>query len=105
MAKRNNFHKVSSEPVQGAGSFVVFRDPPYGMVTEARNLSQRGATPEEQDTFIGGLLEYGVKEWDWVDDDGAPMLTPREGLDIKKLTNAEVQFLVENLTGSANQKN
>jgi len=105
MAKRNATYRVSSEQVQGEGSYVVLRRLPYA---EARNAALRAdeANAAEEAQYTQRMITAGVVEWDWVDDNGDPLPLPREvDFDELGLLIHEVEFLVTHLVQAPDIKN
>lgn len=117
MAKRMRQRRVSSDSVQGTGSYVLVRSITMG---EARELERVGnltyipdpeLTDEENETLqttfnedrerqSQTLLARYIVEWDWVDDDGNPLAQPPEDPTVfDQITNLEIEFLQKALRG------
>ena len=105
MGARQSTFKVSSDEVQGKGSYVLFRHMTFGTILEAMDKIDQKTKAEEEKAFTVKLLKEAVIEWDWVDDAGAPLLLPSEGLEIESLLTNEVMWLVEQITGKSQTKN
>ena len=107
MPKRQSVREVDSEEVQGEGAYVIVRSVPYGLIREAAEKKDRDdVAPEEEQAFTERLFEAGIKEWNWVDDDGKSLPYPgQEGWSIDALLTTEVEFLVEAILGRKKLKN
>ena len=105
MSARQSTFKVSSDEVQGKDSYVVFRHMTFGTVLDAMEKQGGKAKPEEEKAFTLKLLKDGVVRWNWVDDNGAPMSLPSEGLEIESLLDHEIMWLVDQITGRSKAKN
>ena len=98
MPKRQSVKTHKSDEVQGEGSFVVTTEVKVREIREIR----KHADDEDFDEFEGGiaLLAKHVVKWNWVDDEGEPLPSPKEDPDvIDELTNAESEYLVGLLMG------
>jgi hypothetical protein len=71
MPKRQTTYKVSSEEVQGEGSWAELSYITYG---EFQGILTDAIKPSE-------LLEKHVIAWNWVDDRGASLPSPEECMD------------------------
>ena len=108
MAKRQNIFIVSSDSVQGEGSFVKVRALKYGQSIAA------GIEAEEQGGTVSvsmnrrvteEIITNHVIEWDWVGDDDQPLPLPKDDPSVfAVLTVQEVAFLTEAITGTAEKK-
>jgi len=106
MARRNATYRVSSEQVQGEGSYVVLRCLSYARARDAALLAdEANAAAEAQ--YTQQMITEGVVDWDWVDDDGNRLPLPREvdDFDDLGLLVHEVEFLVTHLTQAPDTKN
>lgn len=102
MPKRKSVRTHKTDEVQGEGSFVVTTSV---KVREIRELRKLGKDPDF-DEFEGGisLLARHIKDWNWVDDDGKPLLLPKDNPEvIDELTNEESEFLVGLLMGEEDE--
>lgn len=101
MAKRRSTYRVSSEEVQGEGSFVVLRAVPYKVAREALSLrgDSAGVSLVEAEQYVRSLIASSIVEWDWVDDDDNLLPVP-EGDNLDSLLSLEVKFLTEELLGT-----
>jgi len=78
----------------------------FGTVLEAMKKSEDGKSkPTEEKAFTEKLLRDAVVEWNWVDDAGALLSLPSEGLEIESLLTSEIMWLVEQITGKEKAKN
>lgn len=105
MANRQSTRRVGSEAVQGEDSFVVFREMEFGTVLEAMKKGAGSTNPAEEKEFTERLFKEAVIDWNWVDDNGAPLPLPSKGLEIERLLTTEVIWLVEQITGKTQAKN
>ncbi len=105
MATRQSTVRVSSEEIQGEGSYVVLRYMKFGLVLEAMEKTEGKSNPKDEKEYTLKLLRDAVVEWNWVDDNGAPLPLPSEGLEIESLLTNEVVWLVEQVTGREKAKN
>lgn len=107
MSKRETTRKVRSSEVQGSGSFVVFKKI---RVKDMREIQESYANIEEDDSeasmkLTTDLLKDYLIEWNWCDENQEPLPLPAEDPDvIENLTDEELLFLSENITGSKNRK-
>lgn len=88
MAQRMTTRKVLSDEVQGAGSYVVLRALPYGMVTQRAKMAQDDF--EQVLAFNQSFVEQVVVDWNWVDDEGEPLSIPAKA---EELVIPEFQFI------------
>lgn len=88
MAQRVTTRKVLSDEVQGAGSYVMLRALPYGMVTRRAKIDQ--ADMEQVLAFNQEFLAEVVVDWNWVDDAGAPLALPAQ---VDQLVIPEFEFI------------
>ena len=98
MPKRQSVKTHKSDEVQGVGSFVVTTEV---KVKEIRVLRKRAADPD-LDAFEEGikLLAKHVVKWNWVDDEGKPLPSPKDNLEVMDdLTDGESQYLTNLLIG------
>jgi hypothetical protein len=104
MAKRLAIYTIPSDSVQGEGSYVKVRAVTRGESKELARVVGTLSTEESiarEDKF---LAEH-IYEWNWVDDDGAPLPLPSESQDVlDRLTIQESSFLAEAITGEKTQK-
>lgn len=105
MSTRKSTFQVSSDVVQGEGSYVLFHQLSFGTVMEAVQKQGATANPASDKEFTQKLLRDAIIEWNWVDDSGAPLPTPAKGLAIENLLTSEIMWLVEQITGKAQAKN
>lgn len=105
MGERKSTFKVSSEEIQGVGSYVIFRHMTFGTVLQAMSKSGDKTNSKEEKAFTEKLLKEAVIEWDWVDDNGAPLVLPSAGLEIESLLTNEIMWLVSQITGKEQSKN
>lgn len=116
MAQRQRSQRVSSEVVQGKGSYVIVRrltldearqyqqeaSSEYEVnddLSDAENKALQAAFNEAREVRSRELLSRFIIEWDWVDDDGNPLPQPKTDPDVfLKLTDLEFQFLSRCLT-------
>jgi len=77
----------------------------FGTVLEAMSKRDEKTNPKEEKEFTVKLLNEAVIEWNWVDDSGAPLLLPSNGLEIESLLTNEVMWLVDQITGRSKAKN
>lgn len=104
MAKRQNVMRLDSAHVQGEDSWVEVRRPTVGERLESLSKEQGldgrflfDSNSQEVCTF--------VIAWNWVDDEGQPLPTPKDQPDIyKALTTDEISFLLEAVWGSASTR-
>ena len=128
MSKRQNVVKVATEEVQGAGSYVIVRKLTVGEAMEVLQDGQAHAKAARQQMVEAGEDELDrrmvqemidsevavgnmrwairrfrdhIREWDWSDDDGAPMPLPKDDDDVANLlTMEEMQALSEAMSPS-----
>lgn len=110
--------RIDSKEFQGEGSFVVLRPLPWKAAKEARkfiavgNVSSRTDISDEEkeqrieaeSNFTEDMIFRSVVEWNWTDDNGAPLPVPRKQEDLELLTMDEVSFLVESIIGLSDSK-
>jgi len=102
MPKRQSVKTHKSDEVQGEGSFVVTT---AVKVREIRQI-RKYAADENFDEFEGGinLLAKHVVKWNWVDDEGKSLPSPKEDPKvIDELTNGESEYLVGLLMGGKDE--
>jgi hypothetical protein len=113
--QRQTTRKFVSTKVQGRGSWISFHKPTWGEIREAtteirentRAMIQTGTgrvVPAEgfkvsdiEDTLSNFAWELAVEsfsEWNWVDDDGEP-LVELPALDINDLMGEEVDYIID----------
>jgi hypothetical protein len=86
----------------GEDSWVVLRHIKYARALEVmRLLEDEDLTDLEQEEIMGAVVTEAVVAWNWVDEDGEPLKTPREGLELGDLYTHEIQFLVDQILASA----
>lgn len=86
--------RIDTSEVQGEGSFASVKLPKWGKFRVALNLQDAEAMQ-----YATELLDETVADWNWTDDDGEPLPTPKQNPGvIDQLTVAEVQFLVKAIT-------
>ena len=88
MAQRVTTRKVLSDEVQGEGSWVMLRALPYGMVTRRAKIDQ--ADMDQVLAFNQEFLAEVVVDWNWVDDQGAPLSIPAN---VEQLVIPEFEFI------------
>lgn len=99
MPRRKRIQKFPSDEVQGKGSWALVAKLTVTEMRAARNLGQE----EDFDAFELGvsLIATHVREWNWVDDEGNPMLQPKDNPEIvESLTDDEIEFLGKCIQGS-----
>ena len=104
MAKRKNIIRISTESVQGEGSFVAFKRPTLDEITALAKATEN-ATQEEQIAYARALVSEYVVDWDWVDDDDNPLPLPQ--LDpsvVGKLTDTELRAIMTGFSLSEDEK-
>ncbi len=85
--------RVPSDDVQGEGSFVVMRNLTVAEATDFIK-SASGNAVEIRADFLAGK----VVEWNWVNDEGAPLAQPSEDAEVlRSLTLPEQAWLVAHL--------
>jgi len=82
---------------------------------KGRDIKEAMRKNEAQGEDAGGLETYAdsmdllrshVLEWNWVDDNGDPLPQPQESVEVfDELTDDELRFLTEKLTGNEGSKN
>ena len=122
MAKRQTVKRHETPEIQGEDSFVVVTGIKVRDIRKLRKmvrnegLQERNeehrekGEPEEEpiDEFEESLklIAKHVADWDWVDDDGEPLLVPKEHPEVMdELTNEEAVFLTELMIGKDAAKN
>ena len=122
MAKRQTVKRHETPEIQGEGSYVVvtgikvrdirrLRKMVRNEGLQKRNeLHRAKGEPEEEptDEFEESLklVAKHVAEWNWVDDDGEPLLVPIGNPEVMdELTNEEAVFLIELMIGKDKAKN
>lgn len=102
MPKRQATSKVNSEEVMGEDSWVVLRHIKYARALEVMGyLEDEDLTELEQEKVMADVVAEAVVEWNWVDEDGKPLATPKEGLELGELYTHEIQFLVNQILAAA----
>lgn len=112
MAKRQSTVKFYSTEVQGQGSHVIFRKPSYGDTVELRKRAYDIAAsgnitsenPEISPEMVAAAEDFEREiwafacdrfvDWDWVDEDDAP-LPNLPDMDKADLLNEEAEFIGE----------
>ena len=115
MAQRQNIITFDSASVQGEGSWIKVRMITHGQRKEyvkrygdiiGKNANDIPAERRaEFQTANDDLLVQSVVGWDWVDDNGDPMLLPSDKpgvIDI--LTEAEASFIAQAMQGEGERK-
>lgn len=100
MPKRLSVRRLDSLEVQGDDSWVVIKYP----TVEFMRQTLLDKPDAEQNTRV--MFDFGVKliqehvlDWNWVDDDGNPLPTPKNDPDaVRQLTSMELQWLASQLT-------
>ena len=86
--------RIDTTEVQGDGSFAWLKLPKWGKFRVALNLQDAEAMQ-----YATELLQDTVIDWNWTDDDGEPLPTPKQNPGvIDQLTVTEVQLLVKGIT-------
>ena len=99
MPKRLRVQKFLSTKVQGDDSWVRVSPLTVAETREARE-EREGADFDAFETGLKVLKEH-VIEWNWVDDDGAPLpQMPEHPEVVELLTDTEVGFLSDCILGS-----
>lgn len=90
---------ISSEKIQGEGSFVVVSSLTVG---DIRNIRARS---EDSDSYVENIkmVMSHVEEWNWADAEGNPLPSPQKVLRnqnlLDSMTDEEMDFLSEAVTG------
>ena len=126
MAKRRSVKKVSTEDLQGEGSYVIVSAVKTKEIKETRRLSQEATKAQKAvdklrkagdeaiedvesfDGFEAGLdmIHRHLVDWNWVDDNDVPLPKPKEHPEVvDELSTDEVTFLANLLTGEEESKN
>lgn len=103
--QRKHLFKVDSAAVQGEGSYVVMKAINWG---EAKRLRKEIADMDDDGKLVRNeqLLLDHVHEWNWVDEDGEPLPQLKDDPSIiDRLTQQEITWLGEALSGNDNTKN
>ena len=114
MPKRQSTTRHDSDAVQGADSWVETRNPTWGekkalrreaVTTTSQVVLDDAMEPEERiklrldqmDATNDWAAEQVIKfvvAWNWVDDDGDPLPTPKDDPSVlDRLTSVEMEFL------------
>ena len=106
MPQRKSTKRISSEAVQGEGSYVVLKKLTVGMWKELR--TQANSPDADSTTHMNIDLETirdHVVEWNWVGDDGEPWPVPSQDESVlETLTIDEKSFLIGALFGSEEER-
>lgn len=103
MPTRQRIHKYPSKEIQGEDSWVTCSLLTVRDQRMAKQAITAGKDPAEVGVEI--ILEH-VLEWNWVDDDGNPMPQLKDDPEyIENMTDAEITFLTECISGTTNPKN
>ena len=126
MAKRQSVKKVSTEELQGEGSFVVVSAVKTKEIKTTRRLSKAAEQAQKAvdklrkagdediedaesfDGFQAGLdmIQRHLVDWNWVDDEDVPLPKPKDHPEVvDELSTDEVTFLANLLTGEEESKN
>lgn len=104
MPKRKTVKRFETEDLQGEDSYVVIT----GLkVKEVKALRKLDSDDDDFDAFEGGLnfIRQHVLDWNWVDDLGEPLPTPKEDPDVVyELTNEESEFLANIISGGETEE-
>lgn len=105
MPKRVSVTTVKSEVVQGEDSWVKITRP---QVKDIVDIQKRYAGKEDDATanIEAGkeLIRQQVIDWNWVDDNDAPLPNPRQDPDIvERLTDLEMRFLFDQFKLGTNE--
>lgn len=104
MPKRQSFFTVDASSVQGEGAWVRFRKPKLRAIRAMKTADN----DKDADKFELGLdmVKDHLLDWNWVDDDGAPLANPVESPDITdELNLTELEFLALALVGEEEENN
>lgn len=99
MPARNNLRTVTSEGVQGEGSWVQVRALTVAQYNQRQRLlvaASKTDDPGEQERIERQMREFFasvVAGWNWVDDDGNPLPQPTDADVYETLTMPELQFI------------
>lgn len=105
MPQRQSIKRVDSAIVQGDGSWVDVKRITYGMGIDAQKLQSVTET-SVLDEYNRKLITYLVAAWNWVDDEGEPMPTPKENpAVIDSLLDTEIMWLMQQLVAQTDRKN
>ena len=98
MPKRRGIRRVPSDEVQGEGSWVEVAEL---TVKEVRAMKKQSKADDFDDLEASiDLLKTHVRNWNWVDADGADLPTPKAEPDIiEELMIIETNFLAGALLG------
>lgn len=102
MPKRKRIVRYPSDEIQGEGSWVLVA---LLTVAEMREV-RKEQKAKDADMFELGvtLMKSHVKDWNWVDDEGEPMPSPKDqpGI-VEGLSDPESGFLSECIRGSESE--
>lgn len=88
-------NKIDTAEVQGEGSYVIMRRLTWGDVEE---LAAQEAGNNTRLEIARNILPHYLDEWNWVDDQGNPLPSPKENFEvIEGLVGLEVNFLLTKL--------
>ena len=105
MPQRQSIKRVDSANVQGEGSWVDVRRITYGMGVDAQKLQSTTET-SSLDVYKRKLITYLVAAWNWVDDEGQLLPTPKENpAVIDSLLDTEIMWLMQQLVAQTDRKN
>jgi hypothetical protein len=104
MAQRVSTKKILSDAVQGEGSYVVLRALPYGMISQRAKIDQTDF--DQVLAFNEQFLAAVVVDWNWVDDEGAPLPLPaNDPAVVNRLVIPEFEFVAKSAGLSGTEKN
>jgi hypothetical protein len=107
MPKRQRIVKVSTEEVQGSGSWAKVSKLTVREMRDAQNAMTSNPTDMEQFELGLEMVKDHVVEWNWVDDNGDPLPQPRDDpAVVELLSNDEISVLALGIRGDLEkQKN
>ncbi len=101
MRQKDKHIRIDSTQVQGPESYVVVKSPSWGLLRKAQRMQADGADPGMVGVeFAEAMIQESVLDWNWADDQDAPLPTPVNDPEVVGLlTVEEVTFLVAQING------
>lgn len=105
--------RIETIDLQGEGSYLIIKSVDWATAKKINgflsigNVKERAdMTPEQKKKHLEAETELterclftSIVFWNWADEDNNPLPVPRKTEDLDRLTNEEVQFLIEAVTG------
>jgi hypothetical protein len=108
--RKTSVVRVSSEAVQGDGSWVDIQRLKWGEIKRLSKTQKEIQTAGSEGSDVAirvsdALLAEHVMAWNWVAEDGSPLPQPHGNAEVMDdLTNEEFEFLADAIAGSEDRR-